>query len=525
MQPNRPDFPEVVEESNPEQPITETQIKAPWETQGVVNPELEKLLSKKQIKEALLWLAEKVKTAPTESVFVEQASLFLKLGRPEEALASVSEFVSLNQLAMEDVPPSLSLIVAYAYKSQKDIDQTFAWFGVCLRKSSSSEVIRIAKQEVKNLLARISESIFADYFIKWERDQSLSPLILEEQIRRRQGGAVIRLEELDYFSPDTYGYSVKEIPKSLPLASSPNGAEIAVMLPVKSSRALEEQKKAIELALRTANPPIAYETITAQTPPLSNPPKIILNLSAKNFAEGSQTNETVNVPLVISLNPRLIGSQSSISPTVAQEVQELVKVIENDAQCEQIFAVVDESISLPPNFKRTSVDELLEMASAESSIALPCLVSSSELEEQIEKLTRIKARWSGLRLFGPSSWVDPVLLQTYHGLFEGSVFVTPFYSGSSRELVREFISSFQNSAATVGTYATALAYDAGRISALILGNKLPEGASYDLQSVTGIESFVVSIDKASGIKRVGITQRRFIRLALKNGDLEEMSSY
>lgn len=521
VSPNRLELPVVVEESKPEEPLPVVEIKAPWEIEEVSDPELTRLLSEKKVKEALTLLAEKKKASPNVIVFTQQASLFLKLGRPEEALNIVSEFVNLNQLQMEDLPPSLSLIAAYAYKKQKDIDQTFAWFGVCLRKVDSPLSSRVAKREVQNLLARISDKIFASYFIKWERDQSLSPLILEEQIRRREGGAVVRLEEIDYFSPATYGYLNSEIPKVAPLLSDQKTAEIVILSPVKSSRVIEDQKKAIEIALNVSTPPLGFKSITSQEELLSVAPKVILNLGPKNLALSERSNEAV----IITLNPRLSESQSSIAPSLIEEMQELVKVIQNDAQCEQTYAVVEDSIDVPSSFKRISVDELLELASTQNSISLPCLIGSFEVENQIEKLTRIKARLPGLRLFGRSSWVDPVLLQTYQGLFEGSVFITPYYAGSSRELVREFLSSFQNSVGTQGTYSSALAYDAGRISSLIIGNKQPEGASYNLQSVTGIESFVVNRDKANGTKRVSIAQRRFTRLTLKNGELEELSSY
>ena len=526
--------PSVTEESKLQEALPVYDIKAPWEILSESQEELKKLLTEKKIKEALLFLNEKKKNSPNLSVFFSQASLLLKLGRANEALRVVSEFVSLNQLRMEDIPAELSLVAAYAYKSQKDIDQTFAWFGVSLKNSylgnsylgntSSIQAAQVAKLEVKNLLSRISDKIFSNYFIKWETDQSLSPLILEEQNRRRGGGSVVRLEEVDYFSAETYGYSTKELPKNALISPTDGVTEVIVLTPVKSSKVTDEQTKAAELALSAAIPPVAHQSVTNLTALAEHSYKVVINLGAKNLSPAPKG------AVEISVNPRLAGTETSILPKLTEEVKELIKISESGYQCDETFVVADSEIGLPPTVIKTTLDALLASATAQTLSASPCLIGGFEIDDQVEKLTRIKARVPGLRLFGPSSWMDPALLQTYQGLFEGSVFITPFYLGSSRELVREFLSTFQNSAGIEGTYAAALAYDAARIAALILGNKQSESASYNLQSfnlqsVTGIESFVVSIDKTSGAKRVRISERRFIRLILKNGDLEELGSF
>lgn len=142
-----------------------------------------------------------------EVVFQRRVGTLLKTGQSREVLVSLAKYVDHRGENIEDMNALLSLIAAFAYEHQRDLNQTFAWLGMSYKKAGAgTRVAARALQEANRLVEYLPQDLLETYAVTWAQDPVIGPLLIRERFQRSQGKKErAKAMTPDWFSSSTYG--------------------------------------------------------------------------------------------------------------------------------------------------------------------------------------------------------------------------------------------------------------------------------------------------------------------------------
>jgi branched-chain amino acid transport system substrate-binding protein len=123
---------------------------------------------------------------------------------------------------------------------------------------------------------------------------------------------------------------------------------------------------------------------------------------------------------------------------------------------------------------------------------------------------------------GSAAWDNPAELRQSSALFEGAVFVSPFFSDSSRPIVRQFIEAYKARFQSAPDFLAAQGFDAATMAAAALKRASQEPLSFidafaairEYQGLTGMLS----------VRSDGEISRRFSVIEMKDGNFSELAA-
>ena len=251
-------------------PRSQTLRNAPWDNLIAIRVRDSRLLSARQMEEAGLfedavrrYLALEqeygLDSLVGESAFFSRLSILLKLGKGEEVLTQASSFTDITKKTPEQSDPLFAYLIAFAYLSQNDIDQTLAWFSLALRKARpQSPMSASARSQIESLTGSMSNKRLESALHLWQSDLTIEPIISAEQRQRQYGKRPMRYLYSHWFSPENYRMQVGQTGENLssePFASQvapfSGEATLGVLLPLSGEYARygERVRHGIELAV------------------------------------------------------------------------------------------------------------------------------------------------------------------------------------------------------------------------------------------------------------------------------------
>jgi branched-chain amino acid transport system substrate-binding protein len=148
-----------------------------------------------------------------------------------------------------------------------------------------------------------------------------------------------------------------------------------------------------------------------------------------------------------------------------------------------------------------SVAQQLESSTAQAFLIPDSIENSARLLSSLSPSVRRQ-----MRPLGTALWDNPVKIANSQAVFEGALFVTPFFPQSTRSVVQQFVQSYRGRYQVAPNFLSAQGFDVGTLVRMALrdaqrtgkpfAQALAEMPPYD--GVTG----AISVDPAGGIRRV-----------------------
>ena len=449
--------------------------------------------------------AMKLSDSESEAAALRTASQYLALDESSRALAVASTYFKNRGMGENDVSTAFSLLLAYAYGRHGDTEQSLAWFSKANRQAQQGERIgaQASDRGASLLLRTIPQESFEAVALDWSSDPFINELMGRERARRASlGGRDTKTDlRLPFWivSPES-GSSNMIADTGIPSASAPV-VGVLLSLSDRFGSLGRDTKQGFEMALAadSGQPKIKVEVrdvgvdasaASAAVRELVNtakPSVIVGPLLTEVAVSAADTAREVRVPL-ISLSKsetfRTGGGVARLGATTSSQVDALVTSAADDYKLTQFAIMYPESANgqeflqvYKKSLQSRGLSLVLEapyVASDEASLfeAIQRLEASGAqavlipdtIETSVKILSNLPASArKKVRPLGTALWDNPAKLANSQALFEGAVFVSPFFPQSSRVIVRQFSDSYKARYKTAPNFLAAQGFDVGTL--------------------------------------------------------------
>lgn len=492
------------------------------------------------------------KTLPPEerkALAYRVASTLLSAGRPQEALASLSRYFAASSVLVQDVDPRFSLLLGWGYAQSNDPEQALAWFSrahVLSRKGSDIDMA--ARYGVELLLGSLPASRFETLVTVWRRDDFISRIAAEERRRRGQPG---------YRAPEPLAVApAPDVPIPGERQAEP---AVAVLLPLSGNFGGlgKKTRNGVELALGdAAQSPVKFffhdssgdtAQATAQVRELigsGNVSAILGPLLSDPAVAVSDVAREYGIPIVnLSKrdNLRTGSGVFRLGVTNASQVRSLLDTASGSLGLSR-FAVVypedENGRQFAEGFRREAAARGLQIL-FESSYQKGDLNALVSIASQLEtfdvdgiffpdNLTNAARFFSSLspafktkaRPLGTANWDNQTELLNSRAALDRAVFVTPFFAGSARPLVRKFVEAYRAAYNEAPDFLAAQGFDAATLMIAALKRRQAEAVSFD-QALASIDTYR-GVTGEIRIDPSGEIVRHYLSVEFVDGGLREV---
>lgn len=445
--------------------------------------------------------ASRTNLAPdeAEAAALRVSGQYLVLDKATKALSAVGAYHRRNGLDEASVSPQFGLLLAYGFGREGDINQSLAWFSrVNSQSAAMSGAPGAARQGAKMLLSSVPSDKFEDLAAKWHADEFVNSLVGQERARR----AAVGWAEPDpkssrpFWAP--YDGSALAMNERDIAPVSGDEARVGVILSLtKYGNIGGEMKRGIELAAaaQTDLPKVRLEVRDVGTEAadssavireLAAGPKVAA-LVGPLGVPAATTARDVGVPL-LSLSKTepfsVGGGVFRLGMTTSSQIDALVNTAYGDHKITR-FAIVHPQTASGQEFLEalraklgalnlqlvlevayTTSDETsmleaaqrLEGSTAEAVLIPDTIEVSSRLLSSLSPEARKR-----IRVLGTSLWDSPDKIAHSQALFNGAIFVAPFFKNSTRREVQDFIASYRGKFSAAPSVHAAQGFDAETI--------------------------------------------------------------
>ncbi len=455
-----------------------------------------------------------------EAAAVRIASQYLAVDEAKKALGAVSAYFKEKGLTESQVELPFSLILAYGYGRLGDADQSLAWFAKSyLQSKGNGPGAESARKGTILFLRAVPSTKLEQIAINWRSNSFINECIGRERMRRAS-----RSYDPDDIPSDRpfWGQfdsvSVSESAVSVPLSEGGFGTGVVGVILSLSDRfgALgRDTRHGFELAILgdTGTPPLRVE---------------VRDVGADTAAASAAVRELVAGPRVsVIVGPLLTEAATAAADTARELGVPLVALSKSESfkTSEKIFRLgatsssqIDSLVqSAMGNFglSRFAVIAPQSASGTEYVQALRSKVSSSggtlvfegtyataddgtfmNLAQQLEDsgadavllpdTIEVAGRFLSImspatrkriRPLGTALWDNAVKIANSQAVFEKALFVTPFFTQSSRSVVRQFVESYRGRYGSTPNFLAAQGFDVGTMVAAALRQSQRDGGS------------------------------------------------
>jgi branched-chain amino acid transport system substrate-binding protein len=455
-----------------------------------------------------------------EAAAVRIASQYLAVDEAKKALGAVSAYFKEKGLTESQVELPFSLILAYGYGRLGDADQSLAWFAKSyLQSKGNGPGAESARKGTILFLRAVPSTKLEQIAINWRSNSFINECIGRERMRRAS-----RSYDPDDIPSDRpfWGQfdsvSVSESAVSVPLSEGGFGTGVVGVILSLSDRfgALgRDTRHGFELAILgdTGTPPLRVE---------------VRDVGADTAAASAAVRELVAGPRVsVIVGPLLTEAATAAAETARELGVPLVALSKSESfkTSEKIFRLgatsssqIDSLVqSAMGNFglSRFAVIAPQSASGTEYVQALRSKVSSSggtlvfegtyataddgtfmNLAQQLEDsgadavllpdTIEVAGRFLSImspatrkriRPLGTALWDNAVKIANSQAVFEKALFVTPFFTQSSRSVVRQFVESYRGRYGSTPNFLAAQGFDVGTMVAAALRQSQRDGGS------------------------------------------------
>jgi branched-chain amino acid transport system substrate-binding protein len=482
-----------------------------------------------------------------EAAALRVASQYLALDQADKALSTVSTYFRNRGLNETQVELSFSLILAFAYGRKGDVDQSLAWFSRAQRQSLGRGFgAEVAAKGSQLLLRTIQSSNFETMAVKWRADQFVNEQIGRERLRRASAGYNASDETSMRPFWLTYG-DVTSATGTLPIGPRPGEEPVVgviLSLSDKFGPLGRDTRQGIDLAVE-ADPEmlkmkvevrdVGADTIAASAAvrELATGPRasvIVGPLLTEAAVAAAGTARELGVPLVSFSKSESFQTGNGIyrlGATTTSQVDALVNVAYGEYKLTRYAIVFPESaagteflhafrsklgsLNLPlvlevayaagDDTAMLNAAAQLESSTAEAFLIPDSIEVSSRLLSSLSPSARRK-----MRPLGTALWDNPTKIANSQAVFEGALFVTPFFAHSMRPVVQQFVQSYRGKYQTAPNFLAAQGFDVGTIVRMALRDVQRNGKSFgealaSLPPYDGVTG-AITVDSSGGIRRI-----------------------
>ena len=446
-----------------------------------------------------------------EAVVVRIASQQLFFDDAKKALSTIGDFYQSSNRDESSVNPPFGLVLAFAYGRHGDIDQSLAWFSkVSDMGSPGGPAQNAAERGIAALLQTVSRSELDRLSVDWHVDSLVMRYIGAERLRR--SASTYREEPKSTSMP--FWANAAEV-TIVPAGTSSNGQALAgtsgessllskntstigVVLGLSDRFATlgKDTKRGIELAVADRHGDgfsVVVEDVGSDSTKASaavrklvaeRDPKVILGpLLTDTSVSAAQTSQELGVPLISFSKSESFQTGRGIyrlGATTSSQVDALVTAAYYSygmqrfavaypntpggreyaeafrAKVTQLGLSIDVEVPYEASNNETlaEVAQQLEGTSASGLLIPDSIDVSVRLIQNLSPILRRQLRPLGLAL-----WDNVGKIARSQAVFERALFVSPFFSQSSREEVVRFVSSFKDKYKMSPNFLAAQGYD------------------------------------------------------------------
>lgn len=446
-----------------------------------------------------------------EAVVVRIASQQLFFDDAKTALSTIGDFYQSSNRDEASVNPPFGLVLAFAYGRHGDVDQSLAWFSkVSEMGTRGGPAQNAAERGVAALLQTVSNSELDRLSVDWHVDALVMRYIGAERLRR--SASTYREEPTSPSMPfwvnaaevtivpagtPSTGQALADISGESSLLSK-NTATIGVVLGLSDRFATlgKDTKRGIELAVADRHGEgfsVVVEDVGSDSTKASaavrklvaeGEPKVILGpLLTDTSVSAAQTSRELGVPLISFSKSESFQTGRGVyrlGATTSSQVDALVTAAYYSYGMQR-FAVaypntpggreyaeafrakvtqLGLSIDVEVPYEASNNETLAEVArqlegTSASGLLIPDSIDVSvRLIQNLSPILRRQLRPLGLAL-----WDNVGKIARSQAVFERALFVSPFFSQSSREEVVRFVSSFKDRYKMSPNFLAAQGYD------------------------------------------------------------------
>ncbi|MCB0332634.1 MAG: penicillin-binding protein activator [Bdellovibrionales bacterium] len=548
--------------------------RAPWESWGLYRDldgaplrnglilEGDGLVQAERVQEGLeRYLAARADRMPgivRDSLMIRIASVYLHLDEPRKALDVLSDYFRATERSEESVDSRFSLIFAYAYGRQGEIDQSLAWFSRANRLSAGrGEVSAVAEQGVRLFLRVLPDDKFYPLSRSWGSDSFISEVHGNEARRRALP---------DYREP-SHEYAVRfwelapgDLRQWQVASGNASGTPIGVLLPLtgKFAKLGASANRGIELALLgqqvegeyapeirdTAGDEVIAEAGFRELLGAGELPVVIGPLLSDVAQSLGRLAKKERVPL-LSFSKRSYFETGDgvyrLGPTVETQIDSLFDAVYQKKNILR-YGIVAPQNEAGEHYAEVFRNKLIELnldlvydTRYEPGDDTALAAIAAELEDSPveaiffpDTLTQASRffgnfpRWKRqqMPLLGLAMWDNEQEIAQSRTVMEGCIFVSPFFAESQREIVQKFMTSYKNKYGHRPDFLAAQSFDAVTMVVAALRRHQSEGISFS-QAMNEIDLYE-GLTGSITVRPDGELSRRFAIVELFQGRLREV---
>lgn len=507
--------------------------------------------------------AARLTSAEQEALAIRIASTELSQNKATAALLTISNFFKSSNQNESDVGPDFSLIMAYAYGNSGDLRQSLAWFAKTGRSVGGQGDFGVrAKQGLEMLFATLSSKTLEELKADWDTDGFVNPMLAVELRKRARGLEAISAGKQPFWMafqpkdateapnisvPDVNGeFETIVIAGLLPLSGNyktlgqnvKNGIELALVA--------ETQQKKVKFVVRdTAGRDIVELIRDLQE---KEHPNVFLGPLLSDEAERAvEYAHNNSIPLITFSKkdelPFLGDGVYRLGATTHSQLHSLVEsavnqlglkrfgiIYPNDSSGQEFAAVFKQiapdygvQVRYEATYSPLDNQGFVKLAQEVEKADLQAVFFADSLLRAQNFYGAITADWRKLiRLVGPGSWDNSPFFNTSRTVLQGTLFVSPFFDASQREIVQRFIQSYKNSYGQSPDFLAAQGFDAASLVLTALERARQEGRSM-VGALGSLDGFIGLTGKIEPTVE-GELKRRFAVVQLRGQELVEVGS-
>lgn len=494
-----------------------------------------------------------------EAVTYRIASSYLREGKAESALSTLSSFFSKERIEAKALDGLRSLFLAYTYGQAGEIDQSLAWFLNAAERSRDKNFRYIIKSGVAEVVKSLHPEKFEEIAVKWSESDLIREAFALERRRRAQSGYIHTARRP--FMPKnsslaTQSISERELTADVQNSSGPLQAVVLLPLSGKYGQLGIATKQGVELAFKEYGSLVDGSSVALVVEDSTLDGAVAAGKIEKVALQGqigavigpliSEITETVTekarslgIP-VLTLSKRTsvtIGNGIfRLGVTVPSQVARLVDEAYIGSGITR-YAIIYPETDFGREYAEAARKELLSRGltiAYEGGYQEGVSASLAHHASMIET-TNVggvifpgKPRDAGvlfssigsdarmnLRPLGFVTWSNVRELKQSQMALQGALVVSPFYAESERIEVKRFVEFYRANYGKAPDFLAAQGYDAALLAALALRRATAEGRSFSsaLQLLNAVEGTTGSLS----ISPNGEIERKYAVLEFING--------
>ena len=437
-----------------------------------------------------------------EALAIRTASVELSLDKSKDALKTLSKYFKTSNKVVDDVDPRYSLLFAYAYGRNADIEQSIAWFSRVNRiEAGRGGLAEASDRGLRMLLKSLSDQEFEKLDPAWGTDSFVSNSMGQE--RRRRAHRAYNPQTASQSGPFWQEGIGLNVGGSVQQVRSGQETTVGVLLPLSGKYAAlgKSTFNGIKIAekARGKNSGISLISKNTEGQPITaaaharelvtvNKAAVFLGpLLAEPSAEVGRAIAGTGAPL-LSFSKKTDFSFARgtfrLGPTTESQVHSLVEKATRGLGINAyglLYPQNELGIEYATYFRQSVRDNggtllydsayypgdtgsFIKAANEITELNIQAVFIPDAIRAAASFVTNIpEPSRQSLRILGPASWDNPTQLKRSRALLRGAIFVSPFFVNSERQIIKRFIESYKHSYRKTPDFLAAQGFDAATL--------------------------------------------------------------